>query len=276
MIVLTTTLPPRRSRRSHWPAGASALGAVALAAFSIPRARRSKAALAASRRRATGARDRRAVRPRPAQTRSRSSSSRSLRQKAAAINAALPLGRLAQSGSCHALSFERGPRSTSCARRTALRRPFITRHGRKGKRGKARSPRSCSTGIRHPAYPASVCGVVYQGSERSSGCQFTFTCDGSLALRAARTGLEPRPPHCRRGAGRQGLCAGRPCHPLSYQPKCCLTGRRGSPSRRSSAPTSSTAGTAAGGSRRRSASIMPGSSRCRSRARSRPQWPTRP
>ena len=35
--------------------------------------------------------------------------------------------------------------------------------------------------MRHPAYPASVCGVVYQGSERPTGCQFTFTCDGSLA-----------------------------------------------------------------------------------------------
>lgn len=35
--------------------------------------------------------------------------------------------------------------------------------------------------MRHPAYPASVCGVVYQGSERTTGCQFTFTCDGSLA-----------------------------------------------------------------------------------------------
>lgn len=34
--------------------------------------------------------------------------------------------------------------------------------------------------VRHPAYPASVCGVVYQGHERSTGCQFTFTCDGSL------------------------------------------------------------------------------------------------
>ena len=34
--------------------------------------------------------------------------------------------------------------------------------------------------VRHPAYPASVCGVVYQGSERTSGCQFSFTCDGSL------------------------------------------------------------------------------------------------
>ncbi|PWG03785.1 hypothetical protein DF286_02010 [Sphingosinicella humi] len=34
--------------------------------------------------------------------------------------------------------------------------------------------------LRHPAYPNSVCGVVYQGSERATGCQFTFTCDGSL------------------------------------------------------------------------------------------------
>jgi spore germination cell wall hydrolase CwlJ-like protein len=36
---------------------------------------------------------------------------------------------------------------------------------------------------RHPAFPASVCGVVFQGSERSTGCQFSFTCDGSMASR---------------------------------------------------------------------------------------------
>ncbi len=34
--------------------------------------------------------------------------------------------------------------------------------------------------MRHPAYPNSVCGVIYQGSERRTGCQFSFTCDGSL------------------------------------------------------------------------------------------------
>jgi hypothetical protein len=37
--------------------------------------------------------------------------------------------------------------------------------------------------VAHPSWPSSVCGVVYQGSERSTGCQFTFTCDGSLARR---------------------------------------------------------------------------------------------
>ena len=35
--------------------------------------------------------------------------------------------------------------------------------------------------VRHPGYPNSVCGVVYQGSNRPTGCQFSFTCDGSLA-----------------------------------------------------------------------------------------------
>ncbi len=33
--------------------------------------------------------------------------------------------------------------------------------------------------VRHPAFPKSVCGVVYQGSALP-GCQFSFTCDGSL------------------------------------------------------------------------------------------------
>ena len=33
--------------------------------------------------------------------------------------------------------------------------------------------------VRHPAYPKSVCGVIYQGAARTTGCQFTFTCDGS-------------------------------------------------------------------------------------------------
>jgi hypothetical protein len=34
--------------------------------------------------------------------------------------------------------------------------------------------------VRHPAFPNTVCGVVYQGSEKR-GCQFSFACDGALA-----------------------------------------------------------------------------------------------
>jgi len=36
--------------------------------------------------------------------------------------------------------------------------------------------------LKHPAYPNSVCGVVYEGAN-APVCQFSFTCDGSL-LRA--------------------------------------------------------------------------------------------
>ncbi len=45
--------------------------------------------------------------------------------------------------------------------------------------------------VRHPAWPNSVCGVVYQGPMRAGGgCQCTFTCDGSLARRAGGAAWE--------------------------------------------------------------------------------------
>ncbi|MDQ8757869.1 cell wall hydrolase [Sphingosinicella sp. LHD-64] len=38
--------------------------------------------------------------------------------------------------------------------------------------------------VRHPAFPRGICGVVFQGAQRATGCQFSFTCDG--AMRRAR------------------------------------------------------------------------------------------
>jgi hypothetical protein len=35
--------------------------------------------------------------------------------------------------------------------------------------------------VRDPNYPSSICGVVFEGAERNTGCQFSFTCDGALA-----------------------------------------------------------------------------------------------
>lgn len=37
--------------------------------------------------------------------------------------------------------------------------------------------------VRDANFPASICGVVYQGWERKTGCQFSFVCDGSLTRR---------------------------------------------------------------------------------------------
>ena len=38
--------------------------------------------------------------------------------------------------------------------------------------------------VHHPAFPKTVCGVVFQGAERRTGCQFTFACDGAMGRRA--------------------------------------------------------------------------------------------
>jgi Cell Wall Hydrolase len=40
--------------------------------------------------------------------------------------------------------------------------------------------------MRHPTYPNSICGVIYQGSERATGCQFSYSCDGSMRRVPAR------------------------------------------------------------------------------------------
>lgn len=34
--------------------------------------------------------------------------------------------------------------------------------------------------VRSGNYPGSICSVVFQGAARVTGCQFSFTCDGSL------------------------------------------------------------------------------------------------
>ncbi|MBN8809475.1 MAG: cell wall hydrolase [Sphingomonas sp.] len=43
--------------------------------------------------------------------------------------------------------------------------------------------------VRHPAFPATVCGVVYQGSERTTGCQFSYACDGAMARPRSALGM---------------------------------------------------------------------------------------
>ncbi|WP_052071834.1 cell wall hydrolase [Sphingopyxis sp. MWB1] len=40
--------------------------------------------------------------------------------------------------------------------------------------------------VRHPSFPNSVCGVVFQGSQRAGVCQFTFSCDGAMARKPSR------------------------------------------------------------------------------------------
>lgn len=46
--------------------------------------------------------------------------------------------------------------------------------------GKAAVAQVILNRMRHPAYPNTVCGVIYQGSSRP-GCQFSFACDGAMS-----------------------------------------------------------------------------------------------
>jgi plasmid stabilization system protein ParE len=43
--------------------------------------------------------------------------------------------------------------------------------------------------VRDPHFPKSVCGVVYEGWARRTGCQFSFVCDGSIRRRHADQAL---------------------------------------------------------------------------------------
>jgi spore germination cell wall hydrolase CwlJ-like protein len=56
--------------------------------------------------------------------------------------------------------------------------------------------------VKHPAFPKTVCGVVFQGSGHP-GCQFSFTCDGSMRRhREAAAWAEARVVAARMLAGR--------------------------------------------------------------------------
>ncbi len=67
--------------------------------------------------------------------------------------------------------------------------------------------------VRAPGFPKTVCGVVYQGADRTTGCQFSFTCDGSLRRRTEHTGWAAARRLARRAlAGRVFADVGRATH----------------------------------------------------------------
>lgn len=49
-----------------------------------------------------------------------------------------------------------------------------------GPRGQAAVAQVVMNRVKHPAFPATICGVVFQGAGHR-GCQFSFACDGSMA-----------------------------------------------------------------------------------------------
>ncbi|HEU0065677.1 MAG TPA: cell wall hydrolase [Sphingomonas sp.] len=55
--------------------------------------------------------------------------------------------------------------------------------------------------VRARGFPGTVCGVVYQGSGRITGCQFSFTCDNSVTRRPIHRGWASARQAARRALG---------------------------------------------------------------------------
>jgi len=103
-------------------------------------------------------------------------------EEAIALNASIPLSTLPLTA---AARFSMG-KANEVSRARALEclaMAIYYEAGQESDEGQRAVAQVILNRVRHPAYPSSVCGVVFEGSTRVTGCQFTFTCDGSM-LRA--------------------------------------------------------------------------------------------
>jgi hypothetical protein len=106
--------------------------------------------------------------------------------QAEAVNAAIPL---AQGPNPAADAFRfKGNAAARAQAETCLASAIYYEAGNQDAEGGRAVAQVVLNRVRHPAFPASVCGVVFQGSTRTTGCQFTFTCDGSLYRRPDAAG----------------------------------------------------------------------------------------
>ena len=100
-------------------------------------------------------------------------------QEALKINSAIPLAGLA--GAARPFAWGSANRAAQARALECLTSAIYYEAGQEPTDGQRAVAQVILNRARHPAFPSSVCGVVYQGSTRQTGCQFTFTCDGSMA-----------------------------------------------------------------------------------------------
>ena len=101
-------------------------------------------------------------------------------QDAVALNALIPLTKLPSTAAAPFV-MGKASKATQVQALECLTSAIYYEAGRESDLGQRAVAQVILNRVRHPAYPSSVCGVVFQGSTRTTGCQFTFTCDGSMA-----------------------------------------------------------------------------------------------
>jgi hypothetical protein len=100
-------------------------------------------------------------------------------QDAIKINSAIPLA--GPAGTARPFVFAGAGKAAQASALECLTSAIYYEAGQESVDGQRAVAQVILNRVRHPAFPSSVCGVVYQGSTRQTGCQFTFTCDGSMA-----------------------------------------------------------------------------------------------
>jgi spore germination cell wall hydrolase CwlJ-like protein len=100
---------------------------------------------------------------------------------------------LPESGNPHIMPIESGPAALSLMLRGAsimdqaralqcMTNAIYYEAGNEPDEGQRAVAQVILNRVASPYWPNSVCGVIYQGGERADkGCQFTFSCDGSMA-----------------------------------------------------------------------------------------------
>ena len=109
-------------------------------------------------------------------------------EDALAINAARPLDRI-KLGAARPFMLPASAKDTSVTvALDCLTKAVYYEAAVEGDTGQRAVAQVVLNRMRSPIFPHSVCGVVFQGSELKTGCQFSFTCDGSLMRRPSLTG----------------------------------------------------------------------------------------
>jgi spore germination cell wall hydrolase CwlJ-like protein len=100
-------------------------------------------------------------------------------EEAMALNARIPLATLPTTAASP-FSMGKASKASRAQALECLTSAVYYEAGQESDEGQRAVAQVILNRVRHPAYPSSVCGVVFQGSTRTTGCQFTFTCDGSM------------------------------------------------------------------------------------------------
>jgi spore germination cell wall hydrolase CwlJ-like protein len=100
-------------------------------------------------------------------------------QQALAINASIPISQ-APNPAAQPFKLAAADPVDQLRAQTCLTMAVYYEAASQGDVGEAAVAQVVLNRLRNPLFPKTVCGVVFQGSTLPTGCQFTFTCDGSL------------------------------------------------------------------------------------------------